>query len=51
MQIFAIVVSLAATAAAVVFTTRAVRHMLGVIRTGQPASPHGQPARRARRRC
>ncbi|MBZ5735736.1 4Fe-4S dicluster domain-containing protein [Nocardioides sp. TRM66260-LWL] len=38
MQIFAIIVSLAVTAVAVVLTTQAVRKMLGVIRIGQPAT-------------
>ncbi|WP_374457032.1 (Fe-S)-binding protein [Nocardioides sp.] len=46
MQMFAIVVSLAATAVAVVLTVRAVRHMVGVIRTGQPASRSDAPAAR-----
>ena len=46
MQMFAIVVSLAATAVAVVLTTRAVRHMVGVIRTGQPVSRSNDPLAR-----
>lgn len=46
MQMFAIVVSLAATAVAVVLTTRAVRHMVGVIRTGQPVTRTDQPVAR-----
>ncbi|KRE94349.1 Fe-S cluster protein [Nocardioides sp. Soil774] len=46
MQIIAIIISLAATAVAVVLTTRAVRHMVGVIRTGQPVSRTDAPAAR-----
>ncbi len=46
MQMFAIVVSLAITAVALVMTTRAVRQMLGVIRIGQPASRTDKPGAR-----
>ncbi|GAB7002692.1 hypothetical protein JCM18899A_01630 [Nocardioides sp. AN3] len=47
MQAFAIVVSLALTVVAVVLLVRAVRSMLGVIRTGQPAPGRtGNPGRR-----
>ncbi len=46
MQMFAIVLSLAFTAAALVITTRAVTQMVRVIRIGQPASRSDHPAAR-----
>ena len=48
MQIFAIVVSFALTVAAVALLVPAVRRMLGVIRSGQPAPGRsGNPGARA----
>ena len=46
MQIFAIVVSLAVTAVAVVMTTRAVQQIVRTVRIGQPASRTDNPAGR-----
>ncbi|QYJ02963.1 4Fe-4S dicluster domain-containing protein [Nocardioides panacisoli] len=46
LQIFAIVVSFALTAVAVVLTANAVTSMLGVIRVGQPARRTDQPVQR-----
>ena len=45
MQIFAIVVSLAVTAVAVVMTTRAVQQIVRTVRIGQPASRTDNPGR------
>ena len=47
MQIVAIVVSLALTVGALAMLVPAVRHMLGVIRSGQPASRSDRPGARA----
>ncbi|MEE3125843.1 MAG: Fe-S cluster protein, partial [Actinomycetota bacterium] len=46
MQTFAIVVSLALTAVAVVMTARAVQQILGTVRLGQPASRSDNPGKR-----
>ncbi|MAO80353.1 MAG: Fe-S cluster protein [Nocardioides sp.] len=46
MQTFAIVVSLAFTAVAVVMTARAVQQILGTVRLGQPASRSENPGKR-----